>query len=219
MSGSNRPPRKFTPALLDQIQNDYFSGLSLGNLAVKYKVSASGIHRAFTQHKIPMRTVQESNSQFSAEHKLKLSQSAKTRWSDPAERERFSTSLPLKEVIEFYFSEGMGKTAERFAVSKPIIRNFLIRNGIEINQPGCRIHKIGPDHPQWKGDKAGYHALHARVSKQRGKPKHCDLCDTTSPRKRYGWANMTGKYNDVNDYIRVCHKCHRRVKWNKARIS
>ena len=68
--------------------------------------------------------------------------------------------------------------------------------------------QTGSDNPNWKGDKAGYSALHYRVCKARGKPKKCEVCKTTKKNKRYQWANLTGNYSDVNDYKRMCQSCH-----------
>lgn len=59
-----------------------------------------------------------------------------------------------------------------------------------------------------KGDKVSYFAFHARVRTARGKPQHCEQCKTSDPTKFYDWANLTGKYEDVSDYIRLCRRCH-----------
>jgi hypothetical protein len=34
-------------------------------------------------------------------------------------------------------------------------------------------------------------------------------------KKRYEWANLTGRYDDVKDYARMCISCHR--KYDKKR--
>ena len=70
--------------------------------------------------------------------------------------------------------------------------------------------QAGVNNDSWKGDDAGYKALHYRVSKKRDKPKYCSMCETTTA-KRYEWANTTGKYEDVYDYIRVCKSCHSKI--------
>jgi hypothetical protein len=49
-----------------------------------------------------------------------------------------------------------------------------------------------------------------RVGAARGRPSHCSICDTTSSETKYEWANLTGNYQDVNDYARMCVTCHRR---------
>lgn len=64
-------------------------------------------------------------------------------------------------------------------------------------------------HSCWKGNKAGYFALHLRVSKIRGNPKKCEECGSIKKNKKYEWANMTGDYDNVMDYKRMCQSCHR----------
>lgn len=66
----------------------------------------------------------------------------------------------------------------------------------------------GANNNAYKGSRAGYGALHKRVAAQRGKPMRCMVCGTTDPTKRYEWANMTGRYHDVLDYVRMCVSCH-----------
>ncbi len=68
----------------------------------------------------------------------------------------------------------------------------------------------GENNPSWKGDGAGYDAFHKRVVKARGKPRVCAACDTKTA-KRYEWANLTGNYADVHDYVRLCKSCHNRI--------
>lgn len=56
---------------------------------------------------------------------------------------------------------------------------------------------------------AAYLRAHRAVDKARGKPKECSVCGATDPEKVYEWANLTGNYDDVSDYARMCRKCHR----------
>ena len=63
----------------------------------------------------------------------------------------------------------------------------------------------GENSPNFKKD-AGYKALHLRVNLIRGKAKVCENCGSI---KFVEWANLTGKYEDVNDYVSLCRKCHR----------
>ena len=63
-----------------------------------------------------------------------------------------------------------------------------------------------------KGDPAydpAYVRAHLAVNKARGKPKECSVCETTDPERVYDWANLTGHYDDITDYGRMCRKCHR----------
>lgn len=55
-----------------------------------------------------------------------------------------------------------------------------------------------------------YTTLHKRVSRSRGKPRKCENCETETA-KKYEWANKTGQYDDVMDYVRLCTSCHHRM--------
>lgn len=71
------------------------------------------------------------------------------------------------------------------------------------------------NHPQWKGEKVGYRALHNWVENNLGKPMHCSFCNETQ-NKRYHWANISGNYyRNKFDWIRLCPKCHRGYDKNK----
>lgn len=61
--------------------------------------------------------------------------------------------------------------------------------------------------PRWRGDDAEYNALHVRVLNARGRPSECEECGTTEA-LRYEWANVSGHYEDIYDYRRLCSRCH-----------
>lgn len=74
----------------------------------------------------------------------------------------------------------------------------------------------GALNPNWRGDKAKYNALHRRVEAVRGRPKRCNRCGSADEALRYDWANLTGRYEDVDDYERMCRVCHRRNDFVKS---
>lgn len=53
-----------------------------------------------------------------------------------------------------------------------------------------------------------YSGAHWRVCAARGRPRKCEVCGKDDPKQMYDWANLTGNYLDVNDYKRMCRKCH-----------
>lgn len=64
------------------------------------------------------------------------------------------------------------------------------------------------NHPNWKGDKATYRAIHNWVEVRLGKPMNCSKCNDNT-KSRYHWANINHKYErNINDWIRLCAKCH-----------
>lgn len=67
-----------------------------------------------------------------------------------------------------------------------------------------------------KKDSNPYAKYHARVRAKKGSPHKCEVCGEHSPLKQYDWANLTGKYEDPDDYKRMCKLCHR--KYDKDRV-
>lgn len=118
--------------------------------------------------------------------------------------------IDIKKVIQLY---ELGLTqieiAKQINTSQKVIHQRLKEIGYK-----CRIAKkrnqLGSNNSSWKGDKACYAALHYRVEKARGKPKLCIKCGSTTA-KRFEWANITGKYWDINDYVRLCKSCHAKL--------
>jgi len=106
-----------------------------------------------------------------------------------------------------------GKTqteiAHEFNVSQKVIWR-LMKNHKVTARTASKRDQSGDVNHMWRGDKAGYQALHLRVETQRGKPDQCNRCGRNGPNVRYEWANLTGRYGDGEDYERMCIPCHRR---------
>src|SRR5262245_49871131 len=65
----------------------------------------------------------------------------------------------------------------------------------------------GEANPMWKGDQAGYQAIHAWVWRHKPRIGKCEECG----RKGYTqFANLSGELRrDVSDYRELCPPCHR----------
>ncbi len=64
----------------------------------------------------------------------------------------------------------------------------------------------GSKNGMWKGDKAGYGALHEYLVSHNPKPTLCVRCNSRPP---YDLANISGNYTrDIDDYEWLCRKCH-----------
>ena len=71
---------------------------------------------------------------------------------------------------------------------------------------GLRTQK-NENHTQWKGDKAGYQAIHAWIRKNKIKPATCESCAKKTD--YLDIANISGLYKrDVDDFEYLCRKCH-----------
>jgi len=122
----------------------------------------------------------------------------------------FKTQRINYEGIEILYKQGMTwqEIANQTGISKRAVGRKLKKLGIESRARLPR--KLGGEYNNnWKGDGAGYHAFHKRVYSIKGKPQECDICGREDPDKKYEWANLTGKYQDPNDYQRLCCSCHR----------
>jgi hypothetical protein len=62
----------------------------------------------------------------------------------------------------------------------------------------------------WKGEKAGYMALHDWIRSKYGTPLKCSKCGKEGgSTKGYHWANKYHKYSrSIEDYMRLCASCH-----------
>ena len=116
-----------------------------------------------------------------------------------------------KEYFKRYY---LGKNAE---IAKKRSRKYYEDNKEYVRDRELKHyhkHKIlkgratGERSGTWKGDNAGYFAIHKWIERWKGKPNRCELCEDTN-KKKYEWANKDHKYKRrLEDYMRLCHKCH-----------
>lgn len=110
-------------------------------------------------------------------------------------------------ACRLYEAEGMTVREVQDALPPGYRAQTILERYLPERRKAAKRDQSGPKNHSWKGDEAGYQALHLRVESTRGKPKKCAFCQRTSG--RFEWANMTGDYADVWDYIRLCVSCHR----------
>ena len=98
------------------------------------------------------------------------------------------------------------EVARELGTTQKVIWGLFNRNGYK-----CRVAKkrnqTGDKNDSWKGNDAGYKALHYRVSVLRGKPSLCVMCESEV---KCQWANVSGEFENPYDYIRLCASCHSR---------
>jgi hypothetical protein len=98
------------------------------------------------------------------------------------------------------------------ALTPPGVKvQLVVERYLDERHPTGPRDQTGERNGTWKGDEAGYNALHLRVITARGRPSRCACCDTTDPAIRYHWANLSGHYEDIYDYARLCPACHIRL--------
>ena len=116
--------------------------------------------------------------------------------------------VDVQKAIDLYES-GMTQTevAKELGTTQKVIFHRFQEIGYK-----CRVaakrNQFGEANHQWKGDDASKIAFHKRLDSRFGQPQFCVECGTTDPTKTYDWANLTGHYEDLNDYQRMCRSCH-----------
>ncbi|HWO64585.1 MAG TPA: hypothetical protein VNO31_31570 [Umezawaea sp.] len=142
---------------------------------------------------------------------------SKSAWVPPP---RANDPPELVERIRTLYESGLTirQTADEIGVTVKVLQRIMPRYGIT-RRVAKNLNQDGPKNPAWKGDAAKYAALHLRVGTVRGKPKECARCGENNPKRRYEWANLTGDYADVYDYIRMCVSCHRRFDAARRRAN
>jgi len=79
---------------------------------------------------------------------------------------------------------------------------------------------IGKNNFNWKGDNAGYDAIHKWIYRQKGKPKICKHCGISYKEKRLEWINIDHKYKrDIDDFISLCVSCHRKYDFKNNNFN
>lgn len=90
-----------------------------------------------------------------------------------------------------------------------------------INQTSYKVGHKGmkeSENPNWKGDKAGYGAIHDWLKLYFGKPKFCEHCGTKTA-KKYEWANISKKYKrSRQDWLRLCTSCHHKYDGSRKKM-
>lgn len=113
----------------------------------------------------------------------------------------------IDQVIGWY-QDGLTVAEIRALAPKGYRVQTILQRYLPERRKAIKRNQFGENNSSWKGDNAGYQALHLRVDSARGKPMRCDWCDSVGD-KRYEWANLTGNYTDVFDFVRLCLSCHR----------
>lgn len=96
--------------------------------------------------------------------------------------------------------------AAREGVSQKVVHKLMRNHGIPARVAAKR-NQWGDANHMWKGDGASKCALHRRLYSRFGEPCKCAICGTTES-KHYDYANLSGQYEDLEDYAPMCRSCH-----------
>lgn len=117
---------------------------------------------------------------------------------------------PPKEDLErLYYKDNKTQTeiAVVYGVTQKMVFGWFRRLGIK-SRVAAKRNQRGQNNSSWKGDKATYAAYHYRVKSSRGKADHCEVCGRSDNQVKYDWANLSGRYDDIDDYMMMCRPCH-----------
>jgi len=108
--------------------------------------------------------------------------------------------------------------AKEFNSTYKKIRYWLIKGNIPIrslSEAGNGKHN-SEKHGMWKGDKAGYAAIHYWVQRYKPKPEVCEICGKEG---RLELSNKTGKLiRDIENFQYIHKSCHQEYdKRNKIK--
>lgn len=114
----------------------------------------------------------------------------------------------IVDLICGYYNDGLTVAEIRALAPKGYRVQTVLERYLPERRPQAKRNQRGAANHMWKGNNAGYQALHLRVDSVRGKPMRCEWCNDEGG-SRYEWANLTGVYTDVYDFVRLCLSCHR----------
>jgi len=110
-----------------------------------------------------------------------------------------------------------GEIAAEVGLSQKVVWNLMRRHGLKARIAAKRD-QFGEKNHAWKGDGAGYQAFHRRLYARFGKPSACSACGTLDA-EHYDYANLTGRYEDLNDYAPMCRSCHWKLDGKVSNIT
>ncbi|KKM27443.1 hypothetical protein LCGC14_1574700 [marine sediment metagenome] len=121
------------------------------------------------------------------------------------------------EKVRKLYEGGMTQVevARELQTSQKVIWGIFRRNNYK-----CRLtrkrNQIKENNASWRGEQAGVAAMHYRLKTERGIANHCEVCGGG---QYFEWANMSGKYSNIDDYKMMCKSCHAKYDNKIANIK
>ncbi len=128
----------------------------------------------------------------------------------------------LVEQVAAHYADGrtQAEIAVMTGLTQKVIWRLMVRHGITARVAAKRDQR-GERNAIWGYSGVTYAAYHKRVEAARGTPKQCSECGAYGAGRRYDWACLTGRYDRIDDYKRLCRSCHWKLdgKINNIRRS
>mgnify|MGYP003143087812 CR=1 FL=1 len=123
-----------------------------------------------------------------------------------AKPKTYSADLVARVREQYAAGKTQTEIADAEGLTQRVIFNLMRRHGIAARVAAKR-NQFGENNHMWKGDDASKCAFHRRLYSRFGAPSKCSVCGTTEA-NHYDYANLSGNYEDLNDYASMCRSCH-----------
>lgn len=91
---------------------------------------------------------------------------------------------------------------------------FYGRHHTEETKEKVRRSVSGEKNSQWRGDNAGYHAVHRWLNRNYEKPVECEICNK---KKKLLLSSKNHEYTrNIEEYQWVCRSCHQKYDHKKS---
>jgi hypothetical protein len=114
------------------------------------------------------------------------------------------------DILRALYSSGMTQReiADQLGLCRSTVHKAMEYHEIP-RRRAVKRDQTGEKNAGWKGSNASYNSFHRRVIDVKGRASSCDDCGTLDA-KVYDWANLTGRYEDIDDYKPLCRSCHQK---------
>lgn len=117
-------------------------------------------------------------------------------------KEKYISGWEFKKNRGKYCSRECYQVAERG-------RSALNIDGLKLGHGWNKGKKVNKLTGLRRDEVENYNGIHHWIARKLGRPMECRACGIKNA-KKYEWANKSQFYKrDINDWIRVCVKCHR----------
>lgn len=87
--------------------------------------------------------------------------------------------------------------------------SYRVARGQAVDTPIHQYGAKGSASPFWKGDAAGYKAVHLRLTKERGRAKDQVCVECEGQATDWAFDEPTGYSTDLTRYRPLCASCHK----------
>lgn len=143
----------------------------------------------------------------------------RTPWNKGKVGEQIAWNKGIKGLQPWHNISGLRphKTGEYTPSQQTIEKTRKAKTGVSSPLKGRKFpERSGANHPNWKGEDAGYFTKHNWVLNNYGKASRCTNRDTgiltikcKNKTNNFDWANISGEYHrTIDDFMELCRSCH-----------